>query len=435
MRQKSAIFTVVIAVVLLICGVSPLYAASMSPEEATYELLNNNVVKVTLDKDEDFDEYINAIGMNYSSFDGYKHILKYYYYHERPNEYFIQVVVNNGENDIRAAVNQIIDEIKLQAMNASGPVTQMEYINRYLIDHVDYDDKVFKDYLEGRETDSLTPWSAEGALLHGKAVCEGYSGAFMLACDSLGIPCIKVNGVLQGTPHSWNSVYIASIDDWLNVDVTNNDPGRVEVDPSYYSRLFLLTDTQFESYGYKWDTQQSTALRDMRFPYLVVKQLDHLRSLGLIVGRGGGDFATSSNLTRQELAALLTRLYDADLSQEPSATTLQDVDPWARQAVFWCKENNYMVGFPDGSFHGNDPVTKQQMAAVMLRLAKVNKNEYDWHTVELAAVKHDLMSSGRTSGIHSVNATRADVFDMLYRVLQSKDHSGLTLEQRLYHKK
>lgn len=433
MRKRTTIIAVFLTVALLICELSPAFAASKSPEEATYELLNNNVVKVVLDDGENFEEYINAIGMTYSSFDGYKHILKYYYYHERPNEYFIQVVINNGENETRAAVNRKIEKIKLQAMNASGPVTQMEYVNRFLIENVDYDDKVFRDYLEGRKTESLVPWSAEGALLQGKAVCEGYSGAFMLACDALGIPCIKVSGVLQGTPHSWNSVYIASIDDWLNVDVTNNDPGRVQVDPSYYSRLFLLTDTQFESYGYKWDPQQSIALRDMRFPYLVVKQLDYLRGLGLIVGRGGGDYATSSYLTRQELAALLTRLYQADLSTEPPVGELTDVDAWAKPAVYWCKENNYMVGFPDGSFHGNDPVTKQQIAAVMLRLAEVDKNEYDWNTVERIAVKHALMSAGRTSGIHSINASRADVFDMLYRVLQSKDAGGRTLEQRLYH--
>ncbi len=70
-----------------------------------------------------------------------------------------------------------------------------------------------------------------GALVNGKAVCEGYTRAFKCAMDKLGIPCEIVQGYASYEgglePHAWNAVKIDNV--WYGVDVTWNDStGKAE---------------------------------------------------------------------------------------------------------------------------------------------------------------------------------------------------------------
>lgn len=74
-------------------------------------------------------------------------------------------------------------------------------------------------------------WDAYGALIKGKAVCEGYAEAFKLLCDREGIPCVLIvgDGVGQGgtgEPHMWNAVYMDDQKQWYAVDVTWDDQPR-----------------------------------------------------------------------------------------------------------------------------------------------------------------------------------------------------------------
>lgn len=60
-------------------------------------------------------------------------------------------------------------------------------------------------------------------------VCEGYSEAFKVLCDAVGIPCVLVDGDSKTSPndtpgaHMWNCVRMED-GNWYGVDVTWNDP-------------------------------------------------------------------------------------------------------------------------------------------------------------------------------------------------------------------
>lgn len=62
---------------------------------------------------------------------------------------------------------------------------------------------------------------AYGALVEGRAVCQGYSAAFSYVCRSSGIECITVLGTSRGEKHSWNKVRCDK--KWYNVDLTWDD--------------------------------------------------------------------------------------------------------------------------------------------------------------------------------------------------------------------
>jgi len=94
--------------------------------------------------------------------------------------------------------------------------------------------------------------SAVGALLHGRAVCEGYSTAFKLLCDAVGISCIILFGTAKTSNnvenHAWNIVKLSG--KCYHVDVTWDVCDMTEFAVSH--NCFNLTDDDI-SQDHVWD--------------------------------------------------------------------------------------------------------------------------------------------------------------------------------------
>ena len=69
--------------------------------------------------------------------------------------------------------------------------------------------------------------SAYGALIAGKAVCEGFAEAMLLLCEAADIPCLLLEGTAgageTAAPHAWNLVQLHGI--WYHIDCTWDTPG------------------------------------------------------------------------------------------------------------------------------------------------------------------------------------------------------------------
>lgn len=66
---------------------------------------------------------------------------------------------------------------------------------------------------------------ADGPLLYGEALCEGYAKAFMYLCQAVGIQCFCVAGY-AGEDHMWNMLQLDG--EWYNMDVTWDDADTYE---------------------------------------------------------------------------------------------------------------------------------------------------------------------------------------------------------------
>ncbi|SDA12400.1 Transglutaminase-like superfamily protein [Ruminococcus sp. YE71] len=91
--------------------------------------------------------------------------------------------------------------------------------------------------------------SAYGALIGGKAVCEGYAKAFSLICELSGITALPVSGIAVSPesgsqPHMWNKVLLDG--EWYNVDVTWDDPTGSD-DPLNIRYDYLLVSDEYIS--------------------------------------------------------------------------------------------------------------------------------------------------------------------------------------------
>ena len=107
-------------------------------------------------------------------------------------------------------------------------------IHDYLVDNCAY----------SMGDDSFEYSTAYGCLINHKASCEGYSKAFKLIADSLGIECAMISGTVissgEETAHMWNLVKINSA--YYHLDCTWDDPVAEENDSHGHYAYFNVTD-------------------------------------------------------------------------------------------------------------------------------------------------------------------------------------------------
>ena len=93
--------------------------------------------------------------------------------------------------------------------------------------------------------------TAYGAIVEGKANCEGYARALLYLLQRAGIPCRYVEGLGGGRPHAWVAVYING--SWRHTDPCWNDSGSV---PTH--TYFNLSEAQI-----RWDHEPTGGERSV----------------------------------------------------------------------------------------------------------------------------------------------------------------------------
>lgn len=122
--------------------------------------------------------------------------------------------------ELEGTVNKILSSPKLHTLS---DFQKEVFVHDFIINNVEYD------HTHGNNGARIEPYTAYGALVQKKAVCEGIAKATKLLLNLLDVKCIVVSGKYEGNGHAWN---IVKINDWeYNLDVTM-DMGRV-IHPGY----------------------------------------------------------------------------------------------------------------------------------------------------------------------------------------------------------
>lgn len=98
--------------------------------------------------------------------------------------------------------------------------------------------------------------------------------------------------------------------------------------------------------------------------------VDYVSQKGLMSGTGTGTFAPNTALTR---GMLVTILYQMAGAPEVTGTCpFRDVaaGSYYEKAAIWAVENGLVSGYENGCFGPNDPVTREQLAAILYRYAQ-----------------------------------------------------------------
>ncbi len=143
----------------------------------------------------------------------------------------IYLILKNGTFDLRAEVyrdkNTVIEDISARdsiienlcnQVRGKSDYEKIKFFNNFITTQNGYNADL--------NTASPEAWECISALkcIGGRKapVCEGYSRAFKVLCNKVGIPCVLSTGDAGGA-HMWN--YVELEEEWYAVDVTWNDPG------------------------------------------------------------------------------------------------------------------------------------------------------------------------------------------------------------------
>ena len=98
----------------------------------------------------------------------------------------------------------------------------------------------------------------------------------------------------------------------------------------------------------------------------------YLEKLGVVVGYDDGKFHAEASITREQFVTVCARLadwmeletYETDQGSFPDVTR----DHWAARYVREAAQNGWVVGYPDGLFHGGDEITRAEVVTIVNRM-------------------------------------------------------------------
>jgi 2',3'-cyclic-nucleotide 2'-phosphodiesterase (5'-nucleotidase family) len=166
--------------------------------------------------------------------------------------------------------------------------------------------------------------------------------------------------------------------------------------------------------------------------------IDLLASKLIITGTSATAFSPSQQVTRAEFAALITR--SLGLAAASSGTSFSDVSAgaWYADAVRTAAAAGLITGYTDGSFKPSSPITRQEMAAILSKAMKYTGKTLNgnlaalakfsdaaalpaWSQTAVAEIAAEGIIQGQPDGSFAPqkSATRAEAATMLQKTLKA----------------
>ena len=135
------------------------------------------------------------------------------------------------------------------------------------------------------------------------------------------------------------------------------------------SRVMLSQILAFSLTATACAAVEDTGYSDVDANAWYAEAVQYCRENDLMIGTGENQFEPESSLTRAQLAAVLYRI-----ESTPAVTGADDFtdtpdNTWYSDAVLWITRQSLMSGYGDGLFGPDDPVTREQMTAILWRRA------------------------------------------------------------------
>ena len=155
---------------------------------------------------------------------------------------------------------------------------------------------------------------------------------------------------------------------------------------------------------------------------------------GLMTGVSATEFAPEATTTRAMIVSILARLEGVTTAQAAGFADVDDND-WYATAVNWAANVGVVNGYEDNTFRPNQPITREQLAAILMNYAAYKgedvsaRADLSAYTDQPSTWATDTMSwavaEGLISGVTNDelrpqgNATRAQVAAILQRFLEA----------------
>ncbi len=147
---------------------------------------------------------------------------------------------------------------------------------------------------------------------------------------------------------------------------------------------------------------------------------------GIIKGYPDGSFGPNNNITRAEFTSLLVRAFN--LESGPGKIFNDTANHWAKEAIKTANYHGLVSGYSDTLFGPDDPVTREQIAVMVVNATKIEQSDEnkpftdsaqisDWAKESVAKATAAELITGYPDGTFKPkdNATRAEAMVVLDR--------------------
>ena len=153
-----------------------------------------------------------------------------------------------------------------------------------------------------------------------------------------------------------------------------------------------------------------------------VEAIEVLEAVGIMIGDENGNFNPDQNVTRNEMAVVMSNLMEYNVASYRDTSPFTDVPSWAEPYVAACYTNGITAGYSDTIYGGSDTVTTAQAALMLMKALGYFQYSTDFGADwQLSTVRQgnaiDLFN-GVDSGVEQA-MTRNDVAQLVLNTLRS----------------
>ena len=153
-----------------------------------------------------------------------------------------------------------------------------------------------------------------------------------------------------------------------------------------------------------------------------VEAIEVLEAVGIMIGDENGDFNPDQNVTRNEMAVVMSNLMEYNVASYANTSPFTDVPSWAEPYVAACWTNGITAGTSATTYGGSDSVTTAQAALMLMKALGYFQYSSDFGADwQLSTVRQgnaiDLFI-GVDSGVEQA-MTRNDVAQLVLNTLEA----------------
>ena len=153
-----------------------------------------------------------------------------------------------------------------------------------------------------------------------------------------------------------------------------------------------------------------------------VEAIEVLEAVGIMIGDENGDFNPDQNVTRNEMAVVMSNLMEYNVASYANTSPFTDVPSWAEPYVAACWTNGITAGTSATTYGGSDNVTTSQAALMLMKALGYFQYSQDFGNdwqLATATKGNDIdLFNGVDSGLREA-MTRNDLAQLVLNTLES----------------
>ena len=143
-----------------------------------------------------------------------------------------------------------------------------------------------------------------------------------------------------------------------------DDDGNAKLPMSHASQYAIVID----DHSHAAEAPSALPFTDVSTDDWFTDVVRYVYDKGLMTGTSDTEFSPNLTTTRGMIVSILNRLEGGPTAEAAGFTDVADGD-WYAEAVNWAASEGIVNGFEDNTFRPNDPITREQLAAMLMNYA------------------------------------------------------------------